>query len=85
MNVIQAVKMYITKMTEESGPGMKVILMDKETVSKVYALEKSLLIYHANTKMRRFDASLPLLRKSHITVVIILTQIPKSLTSKTKL
>lgn len=32
MNVIQAVKMYITKMTEESGPGMKVILMDKETV-----------------------------------------------------
>ncbi|RVE47892.1 hypothetical protein evm_007406 [Chilo suppressalis] len=33
MNVIQAVKMYITKMTEESGPGMKVILMDKETTS----------------------------------------------------
>lgn len=33
MNVVQAVKMYITKMTEESGPGMKVILMDKETVS----------------------------------------------------
>lgn len=32
MNVIQAVKMYIIKMTEESGPGMKVILMDKETV-----------------------------------------------------
>lgn len=32
MNVIQAVKMYITKMTEESGPGMKVIVMDKETV-----------------------------------------------------
>lgn len=33
MNVVQAVKLYITKMTEESGPGMKVILMDKETVS----------------------------------------------------
>lgn len=33
MNVIQAVKLYITKMTEESGPGMKVIVMDKETVS----------------------------------------------------
>lgn len=28
--------MYITKMTEESGPGMKVILMDKETVSFNY-------------------------------------------------
>lgn len=25
--------MYITKMTEDSGPGMKVILMDRETVS----------------------------------------------------
>ncbi|XP_045453841.1 vacuolar protein sorting-associated protein 45 isoform X3 [Melitaea cinxia] len=35
MNVIQAVKMYITKMTEESGPGMKVILMDKDTTSIV--------------------------------------------------
>lgn len=34
MNVIQAVKLYITKMTEESGPGMKVIVMDKETVSE---------------------------------------------------
>lgn len=34
MNVIQAVKLYITKMTEESGPGMKVIVMDKETVSQ---------------------------------------------------
>ncbi|XP_041972438.1 vacuolar protein sorting-associated protein 45 [Aricia agestis] len=35
MNVIQAIKMYIIKMTEESGPGMKVILMDKETTSIV--------------------------------------------------
>ncbi|CAH0595263.1 unnamed protein product [Chrysodeixis includens] len=35
MNVVQAVKLYITKMTEESGPGMKVILMDKETTSIV--------------------------------------------------
>lgn len=32
MNVITAVKMYISKMTEESGPGMKLLLMDKETV-----------------------------------------------------
>lgn len=33
MNVIQAVKLYINKMTIESGPGMKIILMDKETVT----------------------------------------------------
>uniref|UniRef100_A0A1B6FE66 Vacuolar protein sorting-associated protein 45 n=3 Tax=Proconiini TaxID=565685 RepID=A0A1B6FE66_9HEMI len=35
MNVVQAVKMYITKMTEESGPGMKLLLMDKHTTSIV--------------------------------------------------
>ncbi|XP_046400019.1 vacuolar protein sorting-associated protein 45 [Ischnura elegans] len=35
MNVVAAVKLYITKMTEESGPGMKALLMDKETTSIV--------------------------------------------------
>jgi hypothetical protein len=33
MNVVSAVKMYITRMAEESGPGMKVLLMDKQTVN----------------------------------------------------
>ncbi|XP_022331631.1 vacuolar protein sorting-associated protein 45-like [Crassostrea virginica] len=40
MNVILAIKQYISKMIEESGPGMKVLLMDRETtsiVSMVYA------------------------------------------------
>lgn len=32
MNVILAIKQYISKMIDESGPGMKVLLMDKETV-----------------------------------------------------
>ncbi|XP_015770849.1 PREDICTED: vacuolar protein sorting-associated protein 45-like [Acropora digitifera] len=39
MNVILAVKLYVTKMIEDCGPGMKVLLMDKETtgiVSMVY-------------------------------------------------
>ncbi|XP_066994059.1 vacuolar protein sorting-associated protein 45 isoform X2 [Anabrus simplex] len=35
MNVVTAVKMYITQMTEESGPGMKILLMDKHTTSIV--------------------------------------------------
>ncbi|KAK7574339.1 hypothetical protein V9T40_011530 [Parthenolecanium corni] len=35
MNLVNAVKNYIAKMTEESGPGMKVLLMDKETTSIV--------------------------------------------------
>lgn len=33
MDVITAVKLYINKMTSESGPGMKILLMDKDTVS----------------------------------------------------
>ncbi|KAL3275573.1 hypothetical protein HHI36_020329 [Cryptolaemus montrouzieri] len=33
MNVIAAVKAYVTKITEESEPGMKVLMMDKETTS----------------------------------------------------
>lgn len=33
MDVILAVKLYINKMANESGPGMKIVLMDKDTVS----------------------------------------------------
>lgn len=40
MNVTLAVKQYISKMIESSGPGMKVLLMDKETVSE-FKLEDS--------------------------------------------
>lgn len=32
MNVVVAVKQYITKMIDDSGQGMKLLLMDKETV-----------------------------------------------------
>ena len=35
MNVVAAVKTYVTKMTEDSGPGMKVLLLDRQTVSFV--------------------------------------------------
>lgn len=62
MNVIQAVKMYITKMTEESGPGMKVILMDKETtsiVSMVYSqseiLQKEVYLFERIDSHAKWD------------------------------
>ena len=35
MDVVQGVKQYITRMIKESGAGMKVLLMDKQTVSHV--------------------------------------------------
>lgn len=38
MNLITALKFYVTRMTEESGPGMKVLLMDKQTTSIVSLL-----------------------------------------------
>ena len=34
MDVIVAARKYITKMIEDSGPGMKVLMLDKETVSE---------------------------------------------------
>ncbi len=33
MNLINAVRFYIKKMTDESGAGMKILLLDQETVS----------------------------------------------------
>lgn len=38
MDLIQAIKLYIIKMTEDCGPGMKVLLMDKATTSIVSAV-----------------------------------------------
>lgn len=32
MNIVLAVKHYVSKMVDDSGQGMKVLLMDKETV-----------------------------------------------------
>lgn len=43
MNVVFAVKQYVSKMIEDSGPGMKVLLMDKETVSWLRSVCLSLL------------------------------------------
>ncbi|XP_034942666.1 vacuolar protein sorting-associated protein 45 [Chelonus insularis] len=47
MNVVTALKFYITRMTEESGPGMKVLLMDKQTTSIV-----SLIYSHSEILMK---------------------------------
>lgn len=61
MNVIQAVKLYITKMTEESGPGMKVILMDKETVrltSMIYWISFKISFAHFTPFKNVYSAKL---------------------------
>lgn len=43
MDVITAVKLYINKMTSETGPGMKILLMDKDTVSFSFNFIKKIL------------------------------------------
>ncbi|KAH9370451.1 hypothetical protein HPB48_000303 [Haemaphysalis longicornis] len=46
MSAVAAIRLYLDKMIEESGPGMKVLMMDKETtttVSVVYAQSEMLL------------------------------------------
>lgn len=47
MNVIKAVQLYIDKMIDEAGPGMKILLMDRETVS---GTKKICFVYRFSTK-----------------------------------
>lgn len=60
MNVVHGVKQYITRMISESGAGMKVLLMDKETtsiVSMVYSqseiLQKEVYLFELLTNQGR--------------------------------
>lgn len=47
MDVIAAVKFYVNRMVEEVGVGMKVLLMDKETVSHIVVCHLFIeYIYH---------------------------------------
>ena len=36
MNAILAIKNYISEMIKECGPGMKILLLDMETVCNLY-------------------------------------------------
>ena len=40
MDVVVGVKQYITRMIKDSGAGMKVLLMDKETVREMSETER---------------------------------------------
>lgn len=76
MNVIAAVKAYVTKMTEESEPGMKIILLDRETTSiismvygqseiqqkEVFLLERIDSANHSNSEGLRYLKCLVFLR-----------------------
>lgn len=45
INVIEAVRSYVNQMIEKCGQTMKVLVMDKETVSKQREREKKIHTY----------------------------------------
>ncbi|PSN40961.1 Vacuolar protein sorting-associated protein 45 [Blattella germanica] len=66
MNVVAAVKMYITKMTEESGPGMKVLLMDKQTRIDSGGQQESMKHLKCITFLRPTKENVDLLSRDNI-------------------
>lgn len=89
MNVIAAVKGYIVKMTEESEPGMKVLLMDKETTGiismvygqseiqqkEVFLLERIDVPNYANSTGLRYLKCLVFLRPTQRNVEALCTEL----------
>lgn len=89
MNVISAIKGYIVKMTEESEPGMKVLLMDKETTSvismvygqseiqqkEVYLLERIDSPNYVNSTGLRYLKCLVFLRPTQRNVEALCTEL----------
>ena len=54
MNTITAVKQYVTKMVEDSGNGMKVLLLDKETVSAKFSIFWTVCLKNQNGGIVQF-------------------------------
>ena len=44
MNLVAAVRFYIRKMTDESGSGMKILLMDQDTVIRNIESHKIMIL-----------------------------------------
>ncbi|KAF4531830.1 hypothetical protein B566_EDAN000856 [Ephemera danica] len=73
MNVLQAVKLYITKMTEESGPGMKLLLMDKETTSVVsMAFSQSEILQKEVYLFERIDVTSQQEHMKHLKCIVFI-------------
>ncbi|XP_050301374.1 vacuolar protein sorting-associated protein 45 [Anthonomus grandis grandis] len=89
MNVIGAVKAYVDKMTDESEPGMKVLLMDKETTSiismvysqseiqqkEVFLLERIDSPNYANSSGLRYLKCLCFLRPTQENIQALCTEL----------
>ncbi|GAB0089066.1 vacuolar protein sorting-associated protein 45 [Sergentomyia squamirostris] len=73
MNVISAIKLYINKMANESGPGMKILLMDKETTSIVsMAFSQSDMLQKDVFLFERIDSPRSNERLKHLKCIVFL-------------
>ncbi|TGZ57356.1 Vacuolar protein sorting-associated protein 45 [Temnothorax longispinosus] len=71
MNVVAALKFYITRMTEDSGPGMKVLLMDKQTTSIVSLLySQSEILMKEVYLFERIDTAVHNDTLKHLTCIV---------------
>ncbi|XP_072138855.1 vacuolar protein sorting-associated protein 45 [Mobula birostris] len=86
MNVVLAVKQYVSKMIEESGPGMKVLLMDKETtsiISMVYSqseiLQKEVYLFEridsTNRETMKHLKAICFLRPTRVNVELLMKEL----------
>ncbi|XP_012532366.1 vacuolar protein sorting-associated protein 45 [Monomorium pharaonis] len=71
MNVVTALKFYVTRMTEDSGPGMKVLLMDKQTTSIVSLLySQSEILMKEVYLFERIDTAVHNDTLKHLTCIV---------------
>ncbi|XP_012254664.2 vacuolar protein sorting-associated protein 45 [Athalia rosae] len=81
MNVFSALKLYVTKMTEESGPGMKVLLMDKQTTSIVSIVySKSEILQKEVYLFERIDSGSQTEGIKHLKCIVFLRPTAENIT-----
>ncbi|XP_037950938.1 vacuolar protein sorting-associated protein 45 [Teleopsis dalmanni] len=73
MNLITAIKLYIEKMCNESGPGMKIILLDKETTSIIsMAFSQSDMLQREVYLFERLDSGRSNERLKHLKCIVFI-------------
>ncbi|KAI4494916.1 PREDICTED: vacuolar protein sorting-associated protein 45 [Polistes canadensis] len=73
MSVVTALKFYITKMTDETGPSMKVLLMDKQTTSIVSLLySQSEMLMKEVYLFERIDSGLHTDSLKHLKCIVFI-------------
>ncbi|KAG4077227.1 hypothetical protein HA402_005282 [Bradysia odoriphaga] len=73
MDVITAIKLYVNKMTNESGPGMKIMLMDKETTSIIsMAFSQSDMMQKEVYLFERLDTAHSNERLKHLKAIVFI-------------